>query len=73
MNGRGLIVAVIGVGVSLGALMVGLHRTTAHAIADNRSAINDVRDDVSDLRERMARLEGRVDTLVDLFTAKEAE
>ena len=26
-----------------------------------------VRSDVSDLRERMARLEGRVDTMVDLF------
>ena len=28
---------------------------------------------VGDLRERMARLEGRVDTLVEIFTEREAE
>ncbi len=27
-----------------------------------------MRSDIGDLRERMARIEGRVDTLVDMFT-----
>lgn len=30
-----------------------------------------VRSDIGDLRERMARLEGRVDTLVEIFTERE--
>ena len=58
MNGKGLIVAVIGVGVSLGILITTLHMTTAAAIAEVRQDISGLRDDVGDLRERMARLEG---------------
>ena len=43
-------------------------------IADQRglrSEVVEVREDIADLRERMARLEGRVDTLVDVFTQRE--
>ena len=31
-----------------------------------------VRGDITDLRERMARLEGQVDTLVEIFTDRQA-
>ena len=46
MNGRGLIIAVITVGVGLGGLILNGQRTT------NR-AIGELRQDVSELRERM--------------------
>lgn len=36
-----------------------------------RSELSSMRSDIADLRERMARLEGRVDTLVDVFTNRE--
>lgn len=48
-------------------------------IADQRSLrsyvqteMREVRSDIADLRERMARLEGRVDTLVDVFRDRES-
>ena len=58
MNGRGLIIAVVGVGVALGTLIVVLHQTTSAAIRSVQSEVHDVRNDIADLRERMARLEG---------------
>ena len=65
MNGKGLIVAVIGVGVGLGGLSATLggfilngQSTLETAIASNREAIAALQEDVGDLRERMARIEG---------------
>ena len=51
MNGKGLIIAIIGVGISLGGLIVNSQRSTNRAIAE-------LREDVADLREGMARLDG---------------
>ena len=68
MNGKGLIVAVLGVGVSLGGLIVSGQRATSREIAGIRSELTEVRKDIADLRERMARLEG----LFEGFTKREA-
>ena len=48
MNGKGLIIAVVSVGVALGMLIVTLHQTTS-------AAIRDVRSDVANLREEVHR------------------
>lgn len=61
MNGKGLIIAIISVGVGLGGLIVNGQRSTNRAIAE-------LREDVADLRERMARLEG----LFEGFTKRES-
>ncbi len=58
MNGRGLIIAVISVGVGLGGLTLNGQRTTNRAIEGLRVEMTEVRSDIADLRERMARLEG---------------
>lgn len=58
MNGKGLIIAIIGVGASLGGLILNGQRTTNRAIAELRVEMGEVREDIADLRERMARLEG---------------
>ena len=65
MNGKGLIVAVVSVGVALGILTATLgsmilkgQETLAEAIESNRDDIAEIRSDIADLRERMARLEG---------------
>ena len=58
MNGKGLIVTVVSVGVGLGGLIISGQRTLGRAIESNRIAIAAMQEDVSDLRERMARLEG---------------
>ena len=82
MNGKGLIIAVISVGVSLGILTATLggfiisgQRSTSRDIASVRSELTEVRKDIGDLRGRMARLEGRMDTLesviVQVFTKGE--
>lgn len=71
MNGKGVIIAILGVGVSLGGLIVNGQRSTSRDIAEIRSELAAVRRDIADLRERMARLEGRVETLVDVFTNQE--
>ena len=62
MNGKGLIIAVITVGVGLGGLMI-------HGHGQIYRDIREVREDVGDLRERMARLEG----LFDGFTKRPKE
>lgn len=61
MNGKGLIIAIISVGVGLGGLIVNGQRSTNRAIAE-------LREDVADLREGMARLEG----LFEGFTKRES-
>ena len=38
-----------------------------------KSDIRAVQEDVGDLRERVARLEGRVDTLVEVMAKKDSE
>ena len=69
MNGKILIVTVIGVGTALGGLILNGQRSLEAAIADNRTEIREVRadvanlrkevhQDIAELRERMARLEG---------------
>lgn len=69
MNGRGQIIAIAAVGVSLGGLILNGQRLTNSAIAELRVEVADVRNevavlrtevqaDIADLRERMARLEG---------------
>ena len=69
MNGRGQIIAIVAVGVSLGGLILNGQRLTNSAIAELRVEVADVRNevavlrtevqaDIADLRERMARLEG---------------
>lgn len=74
MNGKGFIVAIVSVGVALGGLMSG-------GFAMLHSDVQDLRGDVGDLQqsmlrlevqltERMARLEGRVDTLATLFAGQ---
>ena len=57
VNGKGLIVTVISVGVALGGLILNGQHTLEAAIASNREAIAVLQEDVSGLRERMARLE----------------
>ena len=57
LNGRGPIMAVVGVGVALGALIVGLHQNTSVAIRNVQLEVHDVRNDIADIGERMARLE----------------
>ena len=60
MNGRALVITVISVSVALGGLMLqGFSRIDTE--------IAGMRDEIGDLRERMARLEGRMDTMVTLF------
>lgn len=49
--------AVVGVGVALGALIVGLHQNTSVAIRNVQLEVHDVRNDIADIGERMARLE----------------
>ena len=69
MNGRGQIIALVVVGVSLGGLILNGQRLTNSAIGELRIEVADVRNevavlrtevhaDIADLRERMARLEG---------------
>lgn len=72
-NGKGTLIAIISVGIGLGGLILNSQRALSAAIASNRADIAEMRSDLGDLRERMARLEGRVDTLVDVFTDGERE
>lgn len=58
MNGKGLIVAVISVGVSLGLLTATLGGLILSGQTHISNDIRSMHEDISDLRERMARLEG---------------
>lgn len=62
MNGKGLIIAILSVGVGLGGLILNGQRSTNRAIdglrIEFRTDIAEIRSDIGDLRERMARLEG---------------
>ena len=67
MNNRGLTIVVISVGVGLGALGSTMGGLILSGQSSMKSDIRMVQDDVADLRDRMARLEGRVDTLVEVM------
>ena len=58
LNGKGLIVAVVSVGVASGGLILNGQRTLEAAIASNREAIAALQEDVSGLREPMTRRAG---------------
>ena len=58
MNGKGLIIAIISVGVGLGALSATLGGLILSGQSRMNSDIRMLQEDVGDLRERMARLEG---------------
>ena len=62
-----MIVALVSTGVGLAGLILNGQHTTNRAIDGLRLEVKEVRSDVADLRERMARLEGRVDTLVEVM------
>lgn len=51
-------VAIVGVGATLGILIIGLASFVVTGQYSTGAAIAEVRRDVADLRERMARLEG---------------
>ena len=68
MYGKCLIIALIGVGVSLGGPIIDRQRTTNRAIAELRTEVSSLRDRMSSLEPRMARLEG----LFEGFTNREA-
>lgn len=68
MNGKGLIVAILAVGVSLAGLIISGQRSTSRDLAGIRTEMTEMRKDIADLRERMARLEG----LLEGFTKREA-
>lgn len=73
MNGKGLIVTVISVGVGLGALTTAIGGLILSGQSSMKSDIRAVQEDIGDLRERMARLEGRVDTLVEVMAKEDSE
>ena len=63
MNGKGLIIVIVSVGLGLAGLILnGQRATSMGGISELRSyvhaEITEVREDIADLRERMARLEG---------------
>ena len=58
MNGKRPIIAMLGVGISLGGLIVNGQGSTIRELAGIRSEMTEIRKDIADLRERMARLEG---------------
>lgn len=68
MNGKGLIVAILAVGVSLAGLIISGQRSTSRDLAGIRTEMTEMRKDIADLRELMARLEG----LLEGFTKREA-
>ena len=73
MNGKGLIVTVISVGVGLGALTTAIGGLILSGQSSMKSDIRAVQEDIGDLRERMAHLEGRVDTLVEVMAKEDSE
>ena len=73
MNGKGLIVTVISVGVGLGALTTAIGGLILSGQSSIKSDIRAVQEDIGDLRERMARLEGLVDTLVEVMAKEDSE
>ena len=73
MNGKRLIVTVISVGVGLGALTTAIGGLILSGQSSMKSDIRAVQEDIGDLRERMARLEGRVDTLVEVMAKEDSE
>ena len=58
MNGKGLLFAILGVGISLGGLIINGQRSTSREIAGIRYEMTEIRKDIAELRERTARLEG---------------
>ena len=73
MSGTGLVVNIISVGVGLGALTATVGGLILSGQSNMRSDIRAVQEDVADLRARMARLEGRVDTLVEVMVKKDSK
>ena len=58
MNGKGLIVAIVSVGIGLGALTAILGGLVLSGQSRMHSDIRSLQKDVGELGERMARLEG---------------
>ena len=58
MNGKGLIIAIVSVGVALGGLTATLGGLMLTGQSRMNGDIRSMQDDITDLRERMARLEG---------------
>ena len=73
MNGKGMIIALVSTGIALAGLILNGQHTTNRAINGLSLEVKEVRSDVADLRERMARLEGRVDTLVEVMVKEHSQ
>ena len=67
MNGRGLVVAIVSVGIGLGGLILNSQRTTNQAIGEVQDDIAELRNDMDGLRDRMGGLEQRMARLEGLF------
>ena len=71
MAGTGLIIALVSVGVGLGALTATLGGLLLRGQSRMNSDIRSLQSDVGDLRERMARLEGQMEVVIGVFGDRE--
>ena len=67
MSGKGLVVAIVSVGIGLGGLILNSQRTTNQAIGEIQDDIAELRNDMDGLRDRMGGLEQRMARLEGLF------
>ncbi|MDE0104877.1 MAG: hypothetical protein OXN89_21070 [Bryobacterales bacterium] len=59
--------------IALGGLILNGQFSTNRAVDGLRTEMVEVRSDIADLRERLARLEGRVDTLVEVMVEQDPD